>query len=129
MEPLVDTVHDLRQRQLRPPGRERRGRRVLEPELGQLGVVGPGELGQEPEGEVDASGDPTAGDEVAVALHAGLAGDGPERCKEVAKSGHERMDRASGDAERFRAAVRHFLASLPTEPTSAAPPSARRSLE
>jgi pimeloyl-ACP methyl ester carboxylesterase len=47
----------------------------------------------------------------------------------LAESGHERVDRDSGDAERFRAAVRHFLASVPTEPTSAAPPSARRALE
>jgi proline iminopeptidase len=46
----------------------------------------------------------------------------------LAESGHVQVDRDSGDAERFRAAVRHFLASLPTEPTSAAPPSARRSV-
>ncbi len=46
----------------------------------------------------------------------------------LAESGHARVERASGDAERFRAVVRHFLAGLPTEPTSAAPPLARRSL-
>jgi pimeloyl-ACP methyl ester carboxylesterase len=59
-------------------------------------------------------------------LHAGL----PQASLVVlADSGHVQVDRDSGDAERFGAAVRHFLASLPTEPTSAAPPPARRALE
>jgi pimeloyl-ACP methyl ester carboxylesterase len=47
----------------------------------------------------------------------------------LAESGHWEMDRDSADGERFRAAVRHFLTSLPTESTSTAPQSARRSME
>src|SRR5262245_25511628 len=72
-------IDDLRRRAVGRAGIEGRCRCIFDGELNRLGGFDAGDLRRDGEGEIDARGDPAAGDDVAVADDAAGIGNGAEQ--------------------------------------------------